>query len=193
MSPGTKQSSLTLDRNVGEQQPTCDVPACDGTADYRAPKSRDNLRDYYWFCLAHVREYNSAWNYYAGMTADQIEAEVRRDIDWQRPTWPLGQRGLNATQAFRTDGLLDDTDAADGREQWTATRHPEAEALAIMNLSPPVAIDDLKRRYKVLVKRHHPDTNGGDKKAEERLKAINIAYNKLLAYATDEAAAMNTP
>ncbi|MFO1060844.1 MAG: DnaJ domain-containing protein, partial [Dongiaceae bacterium] len=34
-------------------------------------------------------------------------------------------------------------------------------------------------RYKSLVKRLHPDANGGDKAAEERLKHINLAYSTL--------------
>ena len=34
----------------------------------------------------------------------------------------------------------------------------------------------MKTRYKELAKRHHPDANGGDRDAEERLKTINLAY-----------------
>ena len=55
----------------------------------------------------------------------------------------------------------------------------EAKALSTMDLSPPVTLDKLKARYKELVKRFHPDTHGGDKAAEERLKLINQAYSTL--------------
>jgi curved DNA-binding protein CbpA len=48
--------------------------------------------------------------------------------------------------------------------------------LALFELSPPVSLTDVKARYKALVKQHHPDANGGDKAAEERLKLINEAY-----------------
>src|SRR5262249_29646421 len=70
----------------------CDHPGCAGDGLYRAPRSRAELSAYYWFCLDHVREYNAAWNYYAGMSELEIEREIRNDTTWQRPTWPLGSR-----------------------------------------------------------------------------------------------------
>src|SRR5512146_3528765 len=70
----------------------CDHPGCDGCGDFRAPRSRLELDRYYWFCLEHVRAYNRAWNYYAGMSEGEIEAEIRRDTVWQRPSWKLGER-----------------------------------------------------------------------------------------------------
>jgi hypothetical protein len=69
---------------------TCDHPGCIGVGDFRAPKSRLDLHDYHWFCLEHVRAYNSAWNYYAEMSDVEIEAEIRHDTVWQRPSWRLG-------------------------------------------------------------------------------------------------------
>ena len=69
----------------------CDCAGCGEAGDYRAPKSRDHLNDYYWFCLAHVREYNQHWNYFAGLSTDQIENHVRAAGVWDRPSWPLGQ------------------------------------------------------------------------------------------------------
>ena len=71
---------------------SCDHPGCIAGGEYRAPKSRLDLHDYYWFCLEHVRAYNSAWNYYVGMSDAEIEAEIRHDTVWQRPTWRLGDR-----------------------------------------------------------------------------------------------------
>ena len=65
---------------------SCDHPGCLGGGDFRAPKSRLDLHDYHWFCLEHVRAYNSAWNYYAGMSDAEIEAEIRHDTVWQRPS-----------------------------------------------------------------------------------------------------------
>ena len=70
----------------------CDHPGCEAGGDFRAPRSRLELDRYYWFCLDHVRAYNVAWNYYAGMSESEIEAEIRRDTVWQRPSWKLGER-----------------------------------------------------------------------------------------------------
>lgn len=165
----------------GEPVPRpCDSPGCEATGEHRAPKSRERLRDYYWFCLEHVREYNSAWNYYAGMSETEVEHERRGDTYWHRPTWPFtGERGFNDAIGDRF-GLFED-EAADrraGKEQF-AVRAPELAALAVLDLSPPVTRQTIKSRYKELVKRHHPDANGGSKEAEERLKAINRAYETL--------------
>jgi len=158
----------------------CDHPGCDQTADYRAPRSRDRLNDYYWFCLDHVRAYNSAWDYYAGMPPEEIEAELRRDSTWQRPTWPLGRQGAPRRFAFTLDDPFDLFDGAEAEgAKPVVPPSPEEEALAVLALKPPVTPALLKARYKELVKRHHPDANGGDKAAEERFKQINQAYNTL--------------
>ena len=62
------------------------------TGEFRAPRSRASLDLFYWFCLEHVRVYNSAWNYYAGMSAHEIEREIRNDTVWLR-TLPSTPRG----------------------------------------------------------------------------------------------------
>ena len=134
----------------------CDHPGCGGSGEFRAPRSRATLDDFYWFCLDHVREYNASWNYYAGMSSAEVEAQIRHDTVWQRPTWPLGARiGTLRGAKWRGFGLFD--------------------------LTPPLTLAGLKMRYKELVKRHHPDVHGGDKEAEEKLKEINLAYSTLKA------------
>ncbi len=173
-----------------EQLRTCDHPDCGIVAEYRAPKSRDRLREYYWFCLEHVREYNRAWNFYSGMNQQQIETEVRHDTVWQRPSWPLGTRAGNGAHfAYQISGLKDhfgffsdpSRAGADGNSngQRFPADTPEGRALAAMDLEMSLTLTSLKTRYKELVKRLHPDANGGDTAAEERLKEINDAYETL--------------
>jgi hypothetical protein len=162
----------------------CDMPGCECVGEYRAPKSRHRLTDYFWFCLDHVRAYNASWDYYAGMSSTEIEAHLRADTIWHRPTWPLGGRPSRPrdprTYRFRDHfGLFDDLFEGRGaRPEGTGSRtpQPQAKALALFDLTPPVSFEDVRTRYKVLVKQHHPDANGGDKAAEERLKLINEAY-----------------
>ncbi len=155
----------------------CDMPGCAEAAGYRAPKSRGSLREYHWFCLDHVRAYNAAWDYYKGMTPGEIEAELRRDTSWQRPSWPLGRLGaLNFEPANMADplGVLGARAAAAGFEGGAPPdlRQP----LATLGLGWPVSFAEVKARYKRLAKQHHPDANHGDPAAEERLKTINVAY-----------------
>ncbi len=168
----------------------CDHPDCAAGGDFRAPKSRLNLRDYYWFCLNHVRAYNAAWNYYAGMSDSEIEAEIRCDTVWQRPSWKLGDRHTPSGAARLRDplGIFSATGPA-SHNRRTGARGEAArrvlsareQALAVFEIEPPFTPARLKARYKTLVKLHHPDAPGGDKAAEEKLKIINQAYATLKA------------
>ena len=160
----------------------CDHPGCSASGDYRAPRSRDRLRHFYWFCLDHVRAYNAQWNYYAGMSSAEIEAEIRNDTVWQRPTWPLGGRFGMFGARVRDFGMFGFEDEEERTAK--ARKRPLSEqeqALAVFDLTLPVTFAALKARYKELVKQHHPDSHGGDKVAEERLKIINQAYTTLKA------------
>jgi DnaJ-domain-containing protein 1 len=158
----------------------CDMPGCHAAGEYRAPKSRSTLREYWWFCLEHVRAYNAAWDFYKGMSPGEIEAQLRADTAWQRPSWPLGRLGSTWDEALLGDPLHL---LAAGRVRRGAAAHaheqtpPELrEPLATLGLTWPTTLEAVKTRYKELAKRHHPDANGGDRAAEERLKTINLAY-----------------
>ncbi len=160
------------------------MPGCAERAAFRAPKSRENLTDYWWFCLEHVRGYNASWDYYKGMSPGQIEAELRADVSWHRPSWPLGQLGTHMT-LDGSDDPLHILDTLRGQTQgMRANRVPEAMQgpLATLGLSWPVTLVEVKSRYKELAKRHHPDANNGDRAAEERLKDINLAYAALRSH-----------
>ncbi len=179
----------------------CDMPGCSGMAEYRAPKSRAGLRDYWWFCLEHVRAYNATWDYCKGMTPGQIEAHIRADTGWQRPTWPLGAGGIRYPdhEQFLHDPLGSLAGSRRG-ERRAETRQAPAELrepLSTFGLDWPTTLDQVKARYKQLAKLHHPDTNGGDRAAEERLKTINLAYaalrSRLTAAAGIPAAAEPAP
>lgn len=160
------------------------MPGCTAQGEYRAPKSRRNLHDYWWFCLEHVRAYNGSWDYYKGMSPGEIEAQIRSDTAWQRPTWPLGRIGgaSNAEHDWLHDplhvlsaGRVKSHHAAPSVTAPTELREP----LQTLGLSWPTTLDAVKIRYKELAKRHHPDANGGSRESEERLKTINLAYATL--------------
>jgi len=165
----------------------CDHPDCDQPGIFPAPKSRAQLREYFLFCLEHVRAYNKAWDYFGGMDTNDIERQIRRDTVWERPTWPLGKWGLSGRNKLNEalkrgfgfdiggEGPRPDPDASQVRKQSTA----EIEAFRVLELNPSVSWAEVKAHYKGLAKRLHPDANGGDKAAEERLKVINQAYSTL--------------
>jgi hypothetical protein len=159
------------------------MPGCTAAGEYRAPKSRTTLKDYWWFCLEHVREYNAGWDYYKGMSPGEIEAQLRLDAGWQRPTWPLGRLGgSNVEDELVRDPLqlLASGRLKRGPRQDQERAPPELrEPLATLGLSWPTTLAQVKTRYKELAKRHHPDANGGDRSCENRLREIIQAYNYL--------------
>jgi len=177
--------------NSGREKPNepeisaCDHPDCQEPGKFRAPRSRTELNRFYWFCLEHVREYNAAWNYYADMDEATVEAEIRKDSVWQRPTWPFGTRPGASGAPFHDplsllgEGATDPRRDREARVQLQNLTGPEREALSVLGLVAPISKADIKQRYKILAKTLHPDANGGDKRAEDRLKSVNHAYTTL--------------
>ncbi|MBB4265620.1 J domain-containing protein [Roseospira visakhapatnamensis] len=168
--------------------PMCDHPGCANRGEFRAPKDR-SLSSYYHFCLDHVRAYNKAWNYYANMDSEEIEQQVRRSTVWDRPTWRMGGAGprrFDPGTLHDPLGVFDDMHATqdghvDAEPTPFARDSRETQALRELDLTWPLTREELRARYRTLVKRHHPDANNGDKAAEERFKCVSEAYRVLLA------------
>ena len=181
---------LLIDKHGGEANTNpCRWPNCYQNGEFKAPVSRTQLKEFHWFCLEHIRIYNSTWNYYEGMSDVEVEASIRSDVTWNRPTWPMGsqmkQEGVfrEFTQNFKNiSDVFEFVVHDDSRFQRadTSLSPNQRRAITLMGLEVPFLKDEVKARYKILVKRHHPDANGGDKKAEERLKKINEAYETVM-------------
>jgi DnaJ domain len=160
---------------------TCDAMGCAQQGEYRAPKSRSGAREFHWFCLEHVREFNASWDYYKGMSPEEIELQLRADTSWQRPSWPLGQLGHTSRM---DEALENELHAFAFGPRPKPAPNPAVpaelrEALGVLGLLWPVTLEAVKAKYKELAKRHHPDANNGDKRSEEMLKTINLAYATL--------------
>jgi hypothetical protein len=170
----------------------CAATGCSGGGSFRVPKSRDRLDEHLWFCLEHAREHNEHWNYFSGMSEPEIEAFCIDALTGHRPTWPLGRHAAQ-THAARDECRFRDAHSIFGEyggEAAGATAHRpsprpltprQMHALDVLNLESDASLQQIKARYKELVKRFHPDTNGGDRGAEERLKRVIQAYGVLRA------------
>lgn len=192
-----KKEEMSLPTQSGQRAGEvrfCESPGCIHVGAYPAPKDRDRLREYYWFCLDHVRQYNRAWDYYKGMKPEEIELHLKEDTVWQRPSWPLGlgQIGLRGNDyeihdfgLFGKDGPFGSgrsrqgASPSSGANPASGLSTAEEQALRILDLQYPLSWADVKARYKTLVKKLHPDANGGDPVAEEQLKQVNFAYSTL--------------
>lgn len=171
----------------------CDMPGCDNQGEYRAPKHR-GLNEYHEFCLEHVREYNKAWNFFEGMNETEVREQILKDWYGDRPTWKYRDFDNLEESLYQKSQIFRDGHAPDGKSKGDSHYVPEAlrgtpemEALAFLGLAPPVTFDEVKKQYKQLVKKYHPDFNPNDSAAEEKIKKINMSYTLLkVAFASYE-------
>lgn len=166
----------------------CDMPGCQNEGVYKAPKHR-GLNEYYHFCLEHVREYNKAWNFFEGLSDAEVQNHMHKSLYGDRPTWKSGVNGNSEDALYdkiwKTYHGEDEPPKREEKHHFdsTSSNTPEVEALAILGVEPPIDLKDIKKRYKELAKKHHPDLNKGCTKSEELLKRVNMAYTILkLAY-----------
>jgi hypothetical protein len=174
----------------------CEWVGCQNKGTHRAPKGRENAREYWHFCLDHVREYNQSYNFFSGMNAEAVARYQKDALTGHRPTWKMGANGgVKKGAEAEIDGAFDPFSMfseINGRASWrrgpeetrpkTETRkvmNAERKALQVMGLGPDATLADVKVKYKALVKQHHPDANGGDRSTEDRLIEIIKAYNYL--------------
>jgi DnaJ domain len=187
------------DRTLRAEGPCCDWPDCNEKATHRAPKGRAREREYWRFCLDHVREYNQSYNFFAGMSDDAVARYQKDALTGHLPTWKIGmiggkgraKAGANARgRPPFADGSDDPFDilrefgaAGTGQSRAEAERrsmrNAEIKALHELGLEEGAGRIEIKTRFKLLVKRHHPDANGGDRGSEDKLRAILEAYNYL--------------
>ncbi len=174
---------------------TCDAPDCSEAGEYRAPGHNpsgfDGPGDWRWFCLQHVREFNAGYDWFEGMSAEEIWEAQAPGANWSN---------TSAKRAFRADGgaggvprwadFDDPLDAIGARAadirrraaagaEYARFTQQERNALNAMDLSPDVDRQGLRRRYSELVRRYHPDRNGGDRSHEALLGRVVEAYQLL--------------
>ncbi len=161
-------------QNEGKEH-KCDYPGCNEKGEYRAPKDR-SLKEYYWFCLKHVQEYNAKWNYYAGIDENEEEklknrmhfGGFRSKIKYQFGYDFIDELGIDASMA---------DSKWKNNVYFNAQDRSNASILEIE--LEDITLESLKKQYKKLVKKYHPDVNSGDKECEEKFKKIATAYKEL--------------
>jgi hypothetical protein len=165
----------------------CAIPGCGETGEFRAPLRAgdfDGPGEYLYLCLDHVRAHNARYNYFAGMSPDEIEAAQSPIAGWERQSRAFATAGAAPGPAW--SDFTDPLDAISARfrpgmarpavDRFTAS---ERHALGVMGLKDDVDRNALRRRYSELVRRYHPDRNGGERGFEGKLGAVIDAYQLL--------------
>lgn len=160
--------------------PPCNVEGCGQSGTYKAPRSKDQLHDYSWFCLEHVREHNQKWDFFGDMDRDEIEQFMKEAITGHRPTWSRETAIKHPYEKLQA-ALEDFLNLSPQRAKRTSPNLPTKlrKALAILDMQHPYTAMELKRQYRALVKKFHPDVNKGNKEFEEKFKQITASYHYL--------------
>ena len=177
-----------------ERDDPCSVAGCRAPGEFRAPLAPghfDGPGAWRWLCLDHVREFNARYNYFTGMSSDEIEAAQRPFAGWERETRAFARAGTDGPP--RWADFNDPLEAISAR--FAATRPKERadgrplsgedrRALKILGLDVDADRRALRQAYSERVRRYHPDRNGGDRSHEAALQTVVEAYQRLKGSAT---------
>lgn len=175
--------------------PACQWDGCNAAGTHRAPVGRMAEGQYFKFCFDHVREYNKGFNYFSGLAEGDIARYQKEALTGHRPTWKMGvNKGAQASPDFSQKrsgragpnarmrdpyGMFKDGIDPSDRPRTRKLKALEAKAMETLGLDPSATGTAIKQRYKELVKRHHPDANGGDRASEDRFRDVIQAYRML--------------
>jgi hypothetical protein len=179
-----------LHGRVANEAQSCNHPHCDEPGEFRAPAPEGTRPDFngpgawQWLCLDHVRAFNAGYNFFHGMSTDEIEAAQRPYAGWERETRAfsaaphLGPRWgdfMDPMDAIHAHFGQDRMPRADGK----ALSDTDRKLLKVLELDKDADRTALRKRYSELVRRYHPDRNGGDRSHEKALQAVIDAYTQL--------------
>ena len=160
------------------QDRICSNPKCKELGLYPAPKSRDQLREYLYFCINCIRDFNKSWNYFEGLNEEELEVEIRKSVTWDRPSWKFGTKNIN----YDFEKALNEFENKKYKRSQKVLNKKLENAFIILDLSNDASIKEVKAKYKFLAKKWHPDVQSENKSKIYKDKFINItnAYKTIL-------------
>ena len=161
----------------------CEWENCKESGKFKAPQEKDNSKNYKWLCKEHIKLFNKNWNYFEGMSQDEIEGFLKSDLTWHRPT----QKFASSDNFFNIlwNNALSDKFNFFKQEKITngftirKLSEKDKDAFRIMELELNADWSIIQKKFKTLVKKFHPDRNAGNKRFEDKLKKITLAYSHL--------------
>ena len=161
----------------------CDWNNCLEEGSYKAPVEKDNSKKYRILCLNHVKEFNKNWNYFEGMNDEQVYEFIKSDMTWHKSTQSFASSD-NFFKILWNNALKDDLNKYRINDQLNRMNrfnfnHNDVKAFSILGLSIGIHWKKVQEKFKKLVKKYHPDMNAGNKKYEDKLKVITLAYTQL--------------
>ena len=161
----------------------CDWNNCFEIGEYKAPIEKDNSKNYRLLCLDHIKEFNKNWNYFSGMSDEEVVNFLKSDMTWHKPTQGFSSSD-NFFKILWNNALNDGLNDLKFKKHFKNTKefsfnNNDIKAFSILEIAVGLKWDKIQEKFKKLVKKFHPDINAGDKKFEEKLKIITLAYTQL--------------
>jgi hypothetical protein len=161
----------------------CDWNNCLELGEYKAPVEKDNSKKFRLLCLKHIKEFNKNWNYFAGMTDNEVLIFLKSDMTWHKKTQSFSSSD-NFFKVLWNNVLNEGFDNEKLKNHFKSTKkihfdYNDIKAFAILGVTVGLKWDKIQQKFKKLVKKFHPDINAGDKKFEDKLKLITLAYTQL--------------
>ena len=161
----------------------CEWNNCNNFGEFKAPIEKDNSKKYRMLCLEHVKEFNKNWNYFSGMNDQQIMDFIKSDMIWHKPTQSFSSSD-NFFKILWNNALKDEAhkfrnfESLDHMKKFRFNSQ-DFQAFTILDMPAGIEWKKIQEKFKKLVKKFHPDMNAGNKKFEEKLKIITLAYTQL--------------
>ena len=161
----------------------CAWENCFEIGEYRAPTEKDNSKKYKLLCLVHIKEFNKNWNYFSDMSENEIFDFLKSDMTWHKPTQSFSSSD-NFFKILWNNALKDDLKSANFINKQNNLKkfkfnNNDIKAFSVLGISVGLKWNKVQEKFKKLVKKFHPDMNAGNKKYEDKLKIITLAYTQL--------------
>ena len=161
----------------------CEWINCREPGEFKAPAEKDNSKNFKWLCKEHVELFNKKWNYFEGMSQNEIENFLKSDLTWHRPTQKFGSSD-NFFNILWNNALNDKFNFFKHEKNINSLNEKklsekDIDAFKIMELELNASWPIIQKKFKTLVKKFHPDKNSGNKQFEDKLKKITLAYSHL--------------
>ena len=138
----------------------CEWDNCNEPGKFKAPIEKDNSKNFRLLCEDHIKMFNKNWNYFEGMSQDQIEVFLKSDLTWHKPTQTFGSSD-NFFNILWNNALSDKFKIFNDKKYFNKDKRSftekDRDAFGILGLESNADWSTVQKKFKIPVKKFHPD------------------------------------